>query len=379
MIWRLAKRVFAVSGLLVAVVMGLGLLYLQTNGAKLLSVQSGSMAPALHKGDLVVVRPVPKGQLAVGDVVTFINPANSKQTITHRVAALPADKSGMIVAKGDANAAPDKPVPVKAVLGKVARHAPVAGWAIDLVRQPIGLIIIIYLPAIVIVTDEWRRLTRYYRKQRPYRVPGRTSLIARLPHPHKTAMLIKGVGLTLVAAVLCSVPTFAFLSSSATLTDSSLSITAPANNANHVLFRKIEFECSASNSNEPSNSNELSKLLAFSIHNSSNIDVDLDGWYVESSEGRVLTISRGTPFRPGRLLTREVRLGVGVHYRGDFLALHKATGELVDALSWGTDTTYFNPTLPALSPNTTTQFTRTSLTDDTDTMLDWSILSATLE
>jgi signal peptidase I len=373
MVWRLAKRVIAVGSLLVAVITGLGLLYLQTHGAKLLSVQSGSMTPALHKGDLVVVRPVPKGQLAIGDVVTFINPANSRQTITHRVVVLPADKPGTIVTKGDANAAPDKPVPIKAVLGKVTRHAPLAGWAMDLVRTPIGLAIIIYLPAIVIVADEWRRLNRYYQKQRPYRVPGRASLIARLPNPHKTALLLKGVGLTLAAAVLCSVPAFAFLSSSVTLTDSSLSITVPINNANHVLFRKIEFECSASNSNE------LSKLLAFSIHNSSNVDVDLDGWYVESSEGRVLTISRGTPFRPGRILTREVRLEVGVHYQGDFLALYKANGELVDALSWGSNTAHFNPSLPALVANTTTVFTRMSLTNDTNAMVDWSIISSTLE
>lgn len=373
MSWRLAKRVIATSGLAVALTAGLGLLYLQTSGAKLLSVQSGSMSPALHKGDLVVVRPVPKGQLAVGDVVTFANPANKRQTITHRVVALPADKPSTVITKGDANATPDKPVPIKAVLGKVTRHAPLAGFAMDLVRKPVGLAIIIYLPALVIVADEWRRLNKYYQKQRPYRLPGRASFIARLPRPRKAAPVVKGLGLIVAAGVLCAVPTFALLSSSATLTDSSLTIAAPATNANHVLFRKIEFECSAQNSDE------VSRLVAFSIHNSSSEDVDIDGWYVESSEGRVLTYSRGTLFRSGRLVTREVRLELGVHYQGDFLALYNASGELVDALSWGTNTTHFNPALPALSPNTTTTFTRMSLATDTDSLVDWSITSSTLE
>src|SRR4051794_8299108 len=117
--WQHTKR--ALSAFLLLLVLGLviGFGIVQLRGGKLLSVQSGSMMPNIKKGDLVAVTRVPTSQLVVGDVITFINPNNSRQTITHRITEIPKQNNvGKITTKGDANALPDKPILTKTVIGR---------------------------------------------------------------------------------------------------------------------------------------------------------------------------------------------------------------------------------------------------------------------
>lgn len=68
------------------------------------SVGSGSMAPALDTGDLVVVEPYHGQSLRRGSVVVFDDPAGSRSVI-HRVVELHGD--GSFTTKGDANASAD--------------------------------------------------------------------------------------------------------------------------------------------------------------------------------------------------------------------------------------------------------------------------------
>ena len=120
------KRSLSVIIALMVVVLSFGLVYSQAKGSKLLSVQSGSMVPAIHKGDLVSVNHVPESQLAVGDVITYVSTSNSKKTITHRIIS---KDNGRIITKGDANTVADQPITDKYVLGKVRHSVPYAGHA----------------------------------------------------------------------------------------------------------------------------------------------------------------------------------------------------------------------------------------------------------
>src|SRR5437870_5307903 len=57
-------------------------------GYRAMIVTSGSMAPAIHAGDAVLVRPEPPSSIAVGDVVTFsiaTMEGRGMGTTTHRV------------------------------------------------------------------------------------------------------------------------------------------------------------------------------------------------------------------------------------------------------------------------------------------------------
>ena len=90
-----------------AVVAAVGLVPLVT-GASTYTVLTGSMRPALPVGTVVVVRPTPVEQIAVGEVVTFLahDPGTSAtRVVTHRVIGI--DPGPVLRTRGDANDAPD--------------------------------------------------------------------------------------------------------------------------------------------------------------------------------------------------------------------------------------------------------------------------------
>lgn len=68
-------------------------------------VATGSMAPAIPAGSLIVSRPASAAALAVGDVVTYVHDG---ARVTHRLHEV-ADDGGQLLlrTKGDANPAPD--------------------------------------------------------------------------------------------------------------------------------------------------------------------------------------------------------------------------------------------------------------------------------
>lgn len=210
----------------------------QSRGGKLLSVQTGSMVPALQRGDLVAIMGVPKSQIVVGDVVTYINPRNKNQTITHRVVELPsASNYQKFIVKGDANPLPDNPVDPSTVLGKVEFSAPFAGFAVDFVRKPIGLAMLIYIPAIIIVVDEIRRLTRHYQKQRPYLSGISTSREKENGKSKKQKFATAGniTAVLIAVSVILALPVHALMMSQAVLKTNTISATIPTPPPNHCL------------------------------------------------------------------------------------------------------------------------------------------------
>ena len=106
-ILRIAKysalSIYALSGIMLLVFL------VPKTGWKALSVATGSMTPAVPQGSLVIIHHVDPHTLRVGDVVTYIDPYNTKETITHRVVTV--THSGSIpafVTKGGALSLPSK-------------------------------------------------------------------------------------------------------------------------------------------------------------------------------------------------------------------------------------------------------------------------------
>ena len=148
MVLRRAVTAVAVVALLAVLVSAIYLLWL---GDRFFAVQSDSMAPAIHTGDLVIVAPpLADGSYAVGQVITF-HPTPG-YTTTHRIADINA---AGIETKGDANATPDvSQIQPGQVAGVVTAVIPYAGYAAVTLQEPVGWIAIALAIALVLLAWE---------------------------------------------------------------------------------------------------------------------------------------------------------------------------------------------------------------------------------
>lgn len=96
---------FALVGLLVVTI----LLPLAVGGHRF-TILTGSMEPTYPPGTLIVVRPVPAADLAVGTPITYQLRSSEAEVVTHRVVSLRRSPSGEygFVTRGDANPVDDE-------------------------------------------------------------------------------------------------------------------------------------------------------------------------------------------------------------------------------------------------------------------------------
>jgi len=128
-------------------------------GLKLLNVQTGSMRPTFGPGDTVVVRVVTKGQIHKGDIVTYKNPRNPNQLITHRVVRV---GGGLLQTKGDALTMADPAIGEDLIVGREIMILPNIGSLLDWLHTKAGLAAGVYLPMLLIVICEIANLHKYY-------------------------------------------------------------------------------------------------------------------------------------------------------------------------------------------------------------------------
>lgn len=148
---------------LLLLTVGVGSIILwRVQSVQLMTVQSASMAPAIQRGDAVILRPI-TGKINPGDVVSYRSPADQRVIITHRVVRV-ENTWKLIVTKGDNTSRTDNPVPMSALIGRVDARIAHAGYLVDFLRTPAGLIATVYAPAVFIILSELRRLTSRYRR-----------------------------------------------------------------------------------------------------------------------------------------------------------------------------------------------------------------------
>jgi len=132
-------------------------------GRKVLSVLSGSMEPAIHTGDVIIVRPLadPANEVQDGDIITFRTKEKADMLITHRVIGT-VKVAGRPVAfgtKGDNNLAPDTAVVApEQVIGRYEWRVPYFGYVSSFIRKPIGIALFVILPGVIIIAMEFRKM-----------------------------------------------------------------------------------------------------------------------------------------------------------------------------------------------------------------------------
>lgn len=168
------KRILtALSVALIAACSGAVLLFsVSGTGWKALIVPTGSMRPTMPPGSLVIVHRVPTSSLKVGDVITYANPFRPSTTITHRLTKkfLIDGRVPGFVTKGDANKVADVPFAAGLVRGKAIWHVPYVGQLLLWAKRPLGLALLVYLPGLLIIVEEIRRLNDYFKLSQPYRL-----------------------------------------------------------------------------------------------------------------------------------------------------------------------------------------------------------------
>jgi signal peptidase len=148
--------------LVMAILVSVGIFVSPKVGWQVDAVYGGSMEPAIKLGSLAVIRPVEPQDVRVGDVITFRSSTESNTVTTHRVIEV-ANNDGSLVfhTQGDANEDPDPyTVPAENVLGRVWMSVPYAGYFTDFVRSPLGLGLLIGIPAAIIIGIELRNIFR---------------------------------------------------------------------------------------------------------------------------------------------------------------------------------------------------------------------------
>ncbi|MDO8435923.1 MAG: signal peptidase I [bacterium] len=136
-----------------------------TGNYKVMTVISGSMAPAIKTGSVVIVKPA--SDYKIGDVITFGPYSKTKAPTSHRIYDIKVVNSQPVyITKGDVNNAPDtREIQKSDIVGKVLFSVPYLGYAVDFAKKPIGFMLIIIVPAAVIVFDEIKKIIHEVKKK----------------------------------------------------------------------------------------------------------------------------------------------------------------------------------------------------------------------
>ena len=130
-------------------------------GERPVVVLSGSMEPAFSPGDVLIERRVEPRQVEIGQIVTFHEPG-SDRSITHRVRSVEARGAKLIfTTKGDAdNGVQRWSIDAGGELGQPQWRIPRVGYAVMLAKTPIGLILVVLLPLLLLAGWEIYRVWR---------------------------------------------------------------------------------------------------------------------------------------------------------------------------------------------------------------------------
>jgi signal peptidase len=163
--FKIFYRVFLVAVIIIIVLLLITLFPIKGN-YQVKIVKSGSMEPSIHTGSIVIIKP--NTNYTIGDIVTFGKDTKKDIPTTHRITKSRAQQGViMFTTKGDSNEDNDtNEIRQSDIHGKVLFSIPFLGYIIDLARKPIGFVVFIILPAIIVVYDEGVKIFKEIKKMK---------------------------------------------------------------------------------------------------------------------------------------------------------------------------------------------------------------------
>ncbi|MDR2751732.1 MAG: signal peptidase I [Clostridiales bacterium] len=120
---------------------------------RLLNVLTGSMAPEIAQGSLIVEIEPKEHELNKGDIITFTMPEGTGELVTHRITKV-GPEPHMYLTKGDANRVTDPPIPFKNIVGKHVFTIPFLGLVLSSLSSPLSAVWLISV-AILLMLLVW--------------------------------------------------------------------------------------------------------------------------------------------------------------------------------------------------------------------------------
>ena len=110
-----------------------------------------SMQPTINSGSLIIVKKQP--YYIEGDIITYYSQLNGKEEIvTHRIYRIGGN---VYLTKGDNNTAIDEyKILPRLIIGQVVAIIPDLGYIFSFAKSPVGVILIIILPALAFCSVE---------------------------------------------------------------------------------------------------------------------------------------------------------------------------------------------------------------------------------
>jgi signal peptidase I len=158
---QLIKNSFLAALIILLAAIVTSLTALRLSGDKLLTVQTASMVPTFRPGDALIVKPVPTSSLVPGQIISYHAPRDPNILISHRLIKIDPI-TGWLTTAGDARHSADPAFPPQLVAGRAVLLLPRLGTLLKMLRSPIGLSLLIYLPAGTTLLAEARRLDSIY-------------------------------------------------------------------------------------------------------------------------------------------------------------------------------------------------------------------------
>jgi signal peptidase len=129
-------------------------------GFRALVVRSGSMAPAIQSGDIVVTRLVRPTSVRPGDVITFRDSSRHGELVTHRLVEARGEGDRVsFVTRGDANTGEERwSIDSEGTIGATAFRVPKAGHILSRLRVPAVRMSLLVSSALVLAVLALRRI-----------------------------------------------------------------------------------------------------------------------------------------------------------------------------------------------------------------------------
>jgi signal peptidase len=119
---------YIILGVVLAVGVNQGLVLALSTDMPIVAVESNSMVPTFHRGDILILQGASHDQLDIGDIIVF-SPPNQDVPVVHRIIEINPD--GTLQTKGDANSGQiwyEKSIKTSQIHGKEIVIIPLLGW-----------------------------------------------------------------------------------------------------------------------------------------------------------------------------------------------------------------------------------------------------------